>query len=227
MSGAAAGGAEPGAAELDAVRQIYRFWGRHARLYAAQDWVTFLGRHRGIRRRAAQATCARRGARVLEVACGSGRNFEHLEAMIGAEGRLVGLDASEPMLGAARQLAERSGWRNIDLVCGDAARLEVGEQPFDAVLSVLGMSAIGDHLQAFERCRQVLRPGGVLVVCDARPLSGRLRALNSGIVAVYRRWAAWNPERDLPADMGRIFGNVTVERFNLGTFFVASSTRAA
>ena len=71
----------------------------------------------------------------------------------------------------------------------------------------------------------MLRPGGALVVCDARPFSGRLTALNPLVRAVYRRGAAWRPERDLVGDLRRVFGDVGVEEFNLGTFFIARAAR--
>ena len=45
-------GGSPG---LETVRRVYATWGRHPRLYAAQDWLTFLGRHQAIRRRAVEA----------------------------------------------------------------------------------------------------------------------------------------------------------------------------
>lgn len=200
-------------------------WGRHPRLYAAQDWVTFLGRHRAIRRRAAAATRAGLGERVLEVACGTGRDLGYLEDRVGPEGEIVGFDYSPEMLAAAGDLARRRGWANVSFVEGDAARLEVGDAPFDAVLSVLGMSAIPDHRAALSRCYEVLRTGGVLSVCDAMLPGGAFAVTRPAVRAIYGRLAAWNPNRDLPGDIRRIFGNVTVTEMNLGTFFVATAVK--
>lgn len=140
-----------GARDLGAVERIYRSWGHHPRLYAAQDLVTFLGRHRTIRRRAVEAMGVGRGARVLEVACGTGRNFSYVEDAIGPEGTLVGLDYSQEMLDAARGAVARHRWSNIRLVHGDAAELDVGSEPFDGVLCVLGFSAMPGHLAALQR----------------------------------------------------------------------------
>jgi ubiquinone/menaquinone biosynthesis C-methylase UbiE len=52
---------------------------------------------------------ARRAVRtlVLEVACGTGRNFAFIEQAIGPTGTLVGFDRSPQMLDAARGLAQR------------------------------------------------------------------------------------------------------------------------
>jgi ubiquinone/menaquinone biosynthesis C-methylase UbiE len=212
--------------QLGAVRRVYAIWGRHPHLYAAQDWLTFLGRHRRIRRRAVEASSAGPGARVLELACGTGRNFAYIEERIGRSGQLVGFDYSQQMLAAAEKLCSWRGWSNVELVRGDAAELDIGGPPFDAVISVLGLSAIPDHRAALERRREVLRPGGVLSVCDASLFSGALRHLNPLVRAVYERSAAWEPDRNIPEDMRRCFGAVEVERFNFGTFFVARSVKS-
>lgn len=210
-----------GARDLGAVERIYRSWGHHPRLYAAQDLVTFLGRHRTIRRRAVEAMGVGRGARVLEVACGTGRNFSYVEDAIGPEGTLVGLDYSQEVLDAARGAVARHRWSNIRLVHGDAAELDVGSEPFDGVLCVLGFSAMPGHFAALQRCQAVLRPDGRLSVCDARLFSGRLSKLNLLIRSIYVPATGWNPDRDVVRDMERVFGNVTAESFNAGTFFVA------
>ena len=211
---------------LRSVRRVYDVWGRHPGLYAAQDWITFLGRPRFVRASAVEAMTAGKGGRVLEVACGTGRNFSYIEKVIGPDGELVGLDCSAGMLEAARSHAARADWHNIRLVHGDAAVLDVGDRPFDGVLCVLGMSAIPEMTAAIERCHEVLRPGGVLSVCDARLFSGRLELLNPLTRAVYGRFAGWNPNRDISASVRDVFGNVEVATYNGGTFFIAQAKRA-
>ena len=48
-------------------------------------------------------------ARVLDVACGTGIVARMVAARLGAEGRVVGLDFSPPMLAAARRAAASEG----------------------------------------------------------------------------------------------------------------------
>lgn len=201
------------------------FWGRFPGLYAAQDRVTFMGRPGRIRGAAVGALRLKEGDRVLEVGCGSGRNFSHTERAIGTEGKLVGFDFSGEMLSSAERLCRRRGWGNVTLIQGDAAELEVGGDGFDGVLAVLALSAIPSHRAALERCRALLRPGGVLSVCDARLFGGHLAFLNPLVRATYTRWAAWDPDKDLPAGIADAFGNVEVAELNLGTFFVATAVK--
>ncbi len=57
------------------------------------------------------------------MACGTGLNFALIEAGLGPEGLLIGLDYSPGMLSKARRKIERSGWRNVRLVQGDAGMI--------------------------------------------------------------------------------------------------------
>jgi len=116
------------------------------------------------------------GAQVLEIACGTGANLPYLAAQIGPAGRLVGADATPAMLDQARRLVERRGWHNVELLQEDAASLNLG-QTFDGVLWVLAASVVPDWQAALlalgaqaqvERAVAHVRPGGWLVVADAR-----------------------------------------------------------
>lgn len=207
------------------VQKVYSFWGRFPFLYQLQDIVTFLGRAGTLRRTAVERLGVHFGDTVLEVACGTGRNFRYIERSIGEKGRLMGFDYSAEMLQAAQQLCRRKGRKNVKLVQGDAAQLNIQERNFDGVVSVLGISAVPGWKKALCRCHAVLRQGGRLVVCDARLFSGRLSFFNPLVKIIYSRFAAWDPSKNIPAEMKDIFGNVDVEKFNFGTFFIAVSVK--
>ena len=211
--------------KLKKVKKVYSFWGRFPSLYSAQDIVTFLGRAKIIRSRAVKKMELKRGDKTLEAACGSGRNFPYLAETVGKEGFILGFDYIQEMLDAAKQLSKRNNWGNIKLVQGDAAQLKITENNFDGVVSVLGISAIPDWEKALERCHDVLRFGGKLVVCDARLFTGFLKFLNPLVKVIYSKFAAWDPSKNIPEKMREIFGNVEVENLNLGTFFIAVSVK--
>lgn len=207
------------------VNRIYSFWGRHPRLYAAQDFLTFLGRPRLIRKSAVSTLALQPGGRVLEVACGSGRNLGYLREAVGTTGKVVGFDYSQEMLRAAGDLSRRKKWRNVRLERGDAAVLALNERNFDGVISILGTSAIPGWREALARCHDLLRPGGKMVVCDARLFTRSLSWVNRVVEPVYRRFAAWDPTKDIPTEMHRCFGNVVVKNMNFDTFYIASSVK--
>jgi len=211
--------------KLKKVKKMYSFWGRFPSLYSAQDIITFLGRAKTIRSLAVKKMELKRGDKALEVACGSGRNFPYIIDAVGKDGFILGFDYSQEMLDAAKELSKQNEWGNIRLIQGDAAQLKIAENNFDGVVSVLGISAIPDWEKALERCHDVLRFEGKLVVCDARLFTGFLKFLNPLIKVIYSKFAAWDPSKNIPEKMKEIFGNVELENLNFGTFFIAVSVK--
>ena len=210
---------------LDRVKSTYSFWGKFSGLYGASGVVTYLGREYFLRSRAAFRIGLKPGDKVLDVACGTGRNFPYLVDKVGPEGKVVGFDYTREMLDAAERLCNKKGWRNVKLVQGDATELDVRETNFDGAMSVLGISAIPGYERALGRVKDVLRPGGVLSVLDARLFSGPLSILNPIVKQVYGSWAVWDYSKDIPEKMNEIFGNVQVGSFNFGTMYIAVSMK--
>ena len=211
--------------KLKDVKKVYSFWGRFSFLYDSQDFITFLGRAKTIRSMAVKKLGLRKDDKVLEVACGSGRNFPYLVEAVGKNGQIIGFDYSIEMLNAAEKLCKKNNWKNIKLIQGDAAQLKINENNFDGVISVLGISAIPNWENTLKRCYNVLRHGGKLVVCDARLFRGVLKFLNPLVKIIYSKFAAWDPSKNIQEKMKEIFGNIKVENFNFGTFFIAVSVK--
>ena len=211
--------------QIDRVKKVYSFWGRFPLFYVWQDYFTFMGRPKFIRGRTVKQLNLRSGDKVLEVACGSGRNFSFIRKAIGKEGRLIGFDYSQEMLDAAKKLCQKKNWDNIKLIQGDAAELGVGEGNFDAVISVLGISAIPGWERAVQKCYDALKSGGVLVVCDARLFNGFFSFLNPLVKLIYSRFAAWDPSKDISKKIKVIFGNLEIENLNFDTFFIAKAIK--
>lgn len=210
---------------LEYGKRIYEWWGRHPRLYRSLTWLVFLGREGTLRQRAAMLASVGSGDTVLDLGCGSGANFGAIEARIGDQGRLMGFDYSPGMLGAAAALAVARGWRNVELVQGDAARMELPSASIDAAISTLALSAMPDHRAAIERVHEALRPGGRFAVLDAREFEGSARALNPAIRPAFRVTTNWDPGKDLVASLRDTFGTVEVQRFNAGSMFIAVAQR--
>jgi ubiquinone/menaquinone biosynthesis C-methylase UbiE len=56
------------------------------------------------------------GETVIDVACGTGLNFPLLEAAVGSDGRIVGIELSTEMVSQARERAAANAWENISLI---------------------------------------------------------------------------------------------------------------
>ena len=210
---------------LDRVKSVYRIWGRNPGLYHLGATSNFLFRDRFVRGRAVGALRLRPGGLALEVACGTGLNIPFLRAAVGETGKVVGFDYTTEMLAAAGALVRGKGWRNIELVQGDAAELRVPQDGFDGALVVLGMSVIPDRTSAIRRIHDLLREGGRLSACDAHSFRGPLRFLNPIVEPIFRWTARWNPEADIPAEIEAVFGNIEVEYLHGGTLFIATAEK--
>lgn len=142
------------------------------------------------------------GKVVLDISCGTGRNFPFLVQRVGPRGRVIGVDYSRGMLDVARARVERAGWRNVELEQDDAAKLRTIESLVDAVVSVWCMGIVHDLDAALYRAVDVLRPRGRIAIMDfdrARPDHGWLHCF----FPVYSRvlqWAGIDSAEDLDDD---------------------------
>ena len=113
---------------------------------------------------------------VLDAGCGSGRVTALLAQRV-AEGRVIGIDASESMVAKAREtLGDR-----VELRIGNLTELDM-EREVDVVFSNAVFHWIPDHDALFERLHRALRPGGRLVAqCGGE---GNVAAVAEAIAAV-------------------------------------------
>lgn len=113
------------------------------------------------------------GEALLDVGCGCGDTSLELARRVGAEGEVLGIDISAPMLDVARHRAKEDGARGLEFREADAqtASLPGGR---DAVFSRFGVMFFADPVAAFRNLRQALRPGGRLAFVCWRPLAENL-----------------------------------------------------
>lgn len=100
------------------------------------------------------------GDRVLDVACGPG-NFTRDFASVAGDGLVVGIDASESMLGVAvRDTDTDRDGGNVAYVRGDACAMPFRNGSFDAVCCFAALYLIEDPISAVDEIVRVLAPGG-------------------------------------------------------------------
>jgi len=102
------------------------------------------------------------GERVVEIGCGGGANSLQIAAQVAPGGTVLGLDISEPLIGASRSRAAAAGVRNARFMAGDAATAALPEASFDRLFSRFGVMFFSDPHAAFAHMHGFLRPGGRL-----------------------------------------------------------------
>jgi SAM-dependent methyltransferase len=108
------------------------------------------------------AAAARPGEKVLDVGCGTGTTTGRLAAAVGAQGHVMGVDISEPLIAAARE----QKLMNATFVVSDATTHPFDPTTFDLVFSRFGVMFFADPVIAFKNLQRALKPTGRLVfVC--------------------------------------------------------------
>ena len=142
-------------------RRVQRYgWDRAAQAYESLWQRQLAAAHACVLARAAIGP----GARVLDVACGTGLVSLAAAAAALPGGEVVGVDLSGAMVEAARGNAAARGVRNARFARMDAERLELPDAAFDVVLCALGFMYLPDPAAAAREMRRVLRPGGRAVI---------------------------------------------------------------
>ena len=199
-------------------RFVERRYNRLARFFVLFEWLFLLPR--GIRRKAVSRLEVQPGSRVLEVGCGTGRNFSPLLDAVGAEGHVYGVDLSEGMLTEAKALCAQEGWRNVSLIQSDAADYVLPE-PVDAVIFSLSYAVIPHHEDALHHAWNQLRPGGRLVIMDAKlpkGISGKL--LHPFVVWASRLTVLGNPDIRPWDELRKLTPDVDYEEAQFGTYYI-------
>ena len=124
------------------------------------------------RRRAVEALSVSPGDTVVDLGCGTGRNFLWLERAVTDSGRIVGVDLTDAMLRQARHRVESAGWANVDLVESDAGDYELPGN-IGGVLSTFAMTMFDDYDGVIQRAAEALRPGGRLAILEMKRPAGR------------------------------------------------------
>lgn len=128
-----------------------------ARYDLVNDLLSF-GLDRWWRRRTISALTGYRGARILDLGCGTGK----LGALLAEDSRVVGLDLSQQMLVAAN---ERLGQR-IRFVRGSMFALPFADGVFGGATSAFVLRNLSDLPGAFAELFRVMEPGGSLALVD-------------------------------------------------------------
>jgi len=100
------------------------------------------------------------GARVLDVAAGSGDQTLTIAQQVGAQGYVLATDLSPAIVALARDNAARAGFAQVETRVADGEDLGVAEASFDAVVCRLGLMFFPDPLQGLREMHRALRPGG-------------------------------------------------------------------
>jgi SAM-dependent methyltransferase len=147
------------APEQEALQWQVGVWDRISQLYLDEIDPRFAPVIQGVIRRAGLTL----GENVLDLGTGTGSLAIEAAALVGATGRITGLDISPEMLSLAKERVAKSGHTNIELREGRAEEIPAEDATLDVVLASLSLMYVIDRAAAARELRRVLRPGGRVV----------------------------------------------------------------
>lgn len=101
------------------------------------------------------------GMRVLDVGTGAGDVALLASEIVGSNGSVVGIDASEKSISFARSIASEVGAKNVEFAVGDMSSIAYGSD-FDAVIGRFVLMYSRNAAHVLQRLKTHLKPGGIV-----------------------------------------------------------------
>ncbi len=194
-------------------RYVSRLFGTIAGRYDLITRLLSYGRDQRWKARLIDEVGVPPGARVLDLACGTG-DLAQRAAARGASA--IGLDLTPRMIALARQKPD-AGF--IAWLVGDMGALPVKADVVDVVTTGYGLRNVPDLPRALAEIHRVLRPGGRLASLDFdRPESAPVRGVYLAYLTIVGASLGWLLHRDpdtyryIPASIRRYPGAKGVVR---------------
>ncbi len=157
--------------------------------YVNEDYLKYAAELlRSFKQRTYERMEIHSGDSVLDVGCGAGADTVPLRELVGAHGRVIGVDYDREMLVRARLGAEAAGAEDGVLhVCSDATCLPLFSGSFEACRSERLFQHIPHPETALAEMLRVTKPGGHVVVLDTD----------------HGTWSVDTPEKDIERRLSR------------------------
>jgi SAM-dependent methyltransferase len=196
---------------------------RQRKVWASADYPSVAATIHPMSELLVEATGLAPGARVLDVATGTGN------AAIAAARRncaATGLDYVPQLLDKARARTAAEGL-SIEYVEGDAEELPFPDASFDAVISVVGVMFAPDQARAAAELTRVCRPGGTIALASWTPtglLGAIFRAIGKNVPppAGVRPPVEWGDESRLRELFGTAVSDLHATEATFGFPFASS-----
>ena len=159
--------------EKDKARQVRRVFDSVAPKYDVMNDLMSAGLHRAWKAYTVMVANLRDGARVLDIAGGTGDLAMAFAKKVGTNGQVVHTDINTAMLSSGRERLLNAGVVLPTIVC-DAEKLPFADNYFDLVSVAFGLRNMTHKEDALAEMNRVLKPGGRLLVLEfskvAKPL---------------------------------------------------------
>ncbi len=117
----------------------------------------------------------KKGDVVVDLGSGAGNDVFVSRALVGEEGRVIGLDMTSEMIDKANRNKEKLGYKNVEFYLGDIENMPLENSIADVVVSNCVLNLVPDKQKAFSEIYRILKTNGHFCVSDI-VIKGKLPA---------------------------------------------------
>jgi ubiquinone/menaquinone biosynthesis C-methylase UbiE len=108
----------------------------------------------------------KKGDIVIDLGSGAGNDVFVARAIVGEEGKVIGVDMTKEMLAKAEQNNSKLGYKNVEFRFGDIEDLPLANNLADVIVSNCVLNLVPDKKKAFNEIYRTLKPGAHFCVSD-------------------------------------------------------------
>lgn len=151
----------------DKVKEVSQHFNRVARRYDFMNSLLSFGIQHVWKRTAVRMLALKPGETVLDICGGTGDLSLLAARRVGRSGRVVIYDINRAMMEVGKSKIQRSGMADrITSIQGDAERLGIADNRFDASMVGFGIRNVTRLKKGFQEMHRVLKPGGRMMCLD-------------------------------------------------------------
>ncbi|MBD3627909.1 arsenite methyltransferase [Cyclobacterium sp.] len=107
-----------------------------------------------------------KGDTVIDLGSGAGNDCFVARHETGAQGKVIGIDFTAPMIRKARVNAEKLGYNNVEFRQGDIEDMPVSDNVADVIVSNCVLNLVPDKQKVIGEIYRTLKPGGHFSISD-------------------------------------------------------------
>ena len=108
----------------------------------------------------------KKGDTVVDLGSGAGNDVFVARAIVGEEGKVIGVDMTEQMINKANKNNSKLGYKNVEFRFGDIEAMPLEDNVADVIVSNCVLNLVPDKVKAFNEIYRVLKHGAHFCVSD-------------------------------------------------------------